>query len=338
VPAASRYPSTFQTRPIGLTDVQLATIDDVRQGSPGAKLRSGEYLHLTRAAQTGTLEAWLPDSVAGILEGGNQALDIVRRMIHRVESLSSDHHAALQREGTILKSDARLLAPIPHPRLIVAAGLAYKSHLAEMSGTPAPQHPTAFMKASASVSSPNTLLSLPPQAASAVDFEGELACVFGRACHNVSASKAISHLAGYTAANDFSARDWVKPVWAATAPWDARITWEVNIMGKQLPGFTALGPVLTTTDEIPDPSTLHLTTRLNGKVMQSADVSDLIFPIEDLIAYLSRWYTFLPGDVLLTGTPAGVGVGRKPPIFIKKSDVVEVQINHIGNLITRFKE
>jgi len=97
-----------------------------------------------------------------------------------------------------------------------------------------------------------------------------------------------------------------------------------------LPGFTALGPVLTTTDEIPDPATLHLTTRLNDTVVQSADVSDLIFPIAEVIAYLSRWYTFLPGDVLLTGTPAGVGVGRKPPLFIKKNDVLNVEIDRIG--------
>lgn len=316
--------------------MQLVTIDDVRSGSPGARLHSGEHLHLSRAAQPGTLEAWLPGTVAAILEGGSHALDVVRRMVDRVESSSADERVALRETGTILASDTRVLAPIPHPRLIVAAGLAYKSHLAEMSGTPAPSHPTAFIKASASVSSPNALLPLPPQASGAVDFEGELACIFGRACHLVPASEALSYLAGYTAADDLSARDWVKPVWAATAPWEARITWEVNIMGKQLPGFTALGPVLTTTDEISDPSSLHLTTRLNGQVMQSADVSDLIFPIADVIAYLSRWYTFLPGDVLLTGTPAGVGVGRKPSVFIKKSDVVEVHIDRIGSLVTRF--
>lgn len=316
--------------------MQLLTIDDVPRGSPGARLRSGEILHLGRAAKPGTLEAWFPDTLIDILEGGPQAMAVVRDLLERVESLSADELTTLRHDGTIRASDTRLLAPIPHPRLILAAGLAYKSHLAEMSGTPAPPHPTAFIKASASVSSPNALLSLPPQAASAVDFEGELACVFGRACHTVSAADALSYLAGYTAANDLSARDWVKPVWAATAPWEARLTWEVNIMGKQLPGFTALGPVLTTTDEITDPATLHLTTRLNGKVMQSADVSDLIFPIADMIAHFSRWYSFQPGDVLLTGTPAGVGVGRNPPIFIKKSDVVEVEIDHVGSLITRF--
>jgi acylpyruvate hydrolase len=315
--------------------MQLVTIDDVPGGSPGARLESGEILHLPRAAVRGSLEAWLPASVIQILAGGGRALDLVRAMVARTEAMSSDGRAALVHAGTI-QATARLLAPIPAPRLIIAAGLAYKSHLAEMSGTPAPAHPTAFLKASASVSGPGATLRLPPQADSAVDFEGELACVFGHECHRVDAPDALSYLAGYTAANDFSARDWVKPVWAATAPWEARITWEVNLMGKQFPGFTALGPVLTTSDEIPDPAALHLTTHLNGALMQSAEVSDLIFPIAEVIAYLSRWYTFMPGDVLLTGTPAGVGVGRKPPVFIGRGDVLKVSIDKIGSLTTHF--
>jgi acylpyruvate hydrolase len=316
--------------------MQLVTIDDVLSGSPGAKLRSGEILHLTRAARRGTLETWLPQSILGILEGGGEALEVIRHMIDRAESLSGEERGALRESGTLRAADTRLLAPIPNPRLIVAAGLAYKSHLAEMAGTPAPAHPTAFIKASASVSGPGALLRAPPQAAGAIDYEGELACIFGRPCHNVRAAEALSFLAGFTAANDLSARDWVRPVWAATTPWEARLTWEVNIMGKQFPGFTALGPVLTTTDEITDPATLHLSTRLNGEVMQSAEVSDLIFPIAEVIAYLSHWYTFLPGDVLLTGTPAGVGVGRKPSVFLKENDVVEVEISRIGTLVTRF--
>ena len=317
-------------------DMQLVTIDDVPEGSPGARLRSGEILHLLRAARRGTIESWLPASLTHILEGGERALDVVRAIVERVESTPAGNREALRRDGTLRAGDTRLQAPIPNPRLIVAAGLAYKSHLAEMAGTPAPPHPTAFLKSPNSLSWPDAHLSLPPQASEAVDYEGELACVFGRACHRVSSSEALSYLAGYTAANDLSARDWAKSVWAATAPWEARLTWEVNIMGKQLPGFTALGPVLTTTDDIPDPSALRLTTRLNGTVMQAAPISDLIFPIAEVIAYLSCWYTFLPGDVLLTGTPSGVGIGRKPPVFIRAADVVEVEIDRIGTLRTHF--
>ena len=316
--------------------MQLVTIDNIRGGSPGARLQSGEIMQLAKAGATGTLEAWLPGSIAGILEGGAAAMDLVRRMVERVEARSEDQRAALRNDGTILPMDTRLLAPIPNPRLIVAAGLAYKGHLAEMAGTPAPAHPTAFMKSPTSVSAPGAYLKLPTQANSAVDYEGELACVFGRLCHNVSAAEALSYLAGYTAANDLSARDWAKQVWAATEPWEARLTWEVNIMGKQLPGFTALGPVLTTVDEIPDPTVLNLFTRLNDKTMQSASISDLIFPIAETISFMSRWYTFTPGDILLTGTPAGVGIGRKPPVFVRDGDTLEVEIDRIGTLITHF--
>jgi len=316
--------------------MQLVTIDDVRGGSPGARLRSGEILHLARAAEAGTLEAWLPASLLGILEGGPAALEVVRSLVERIEASPPGQQEVLRDERTLIAGDVRLLAPIPNPRLILAAGLAYKSHLAEMAGTPAPAHPTAFLKAPSSVSAPNAVLQLPPQASSAVDYEGELACIFGRCCHNVTPDQALSYVAGYTAANDFSARDWAKLVWAATAPWEARLTWEVNIMGKQLPGFTALGPVLTTSDEIPDPAALHLTTRLNDRIMQSASISDLIFPIAETIAYFSRWYTFLPGDVLLTGTPSGVGIGRQPPVFIGDGDVLQVNIDRIGTLTTRF--
>jgi 2-keto-4-pentenoate hydratase/2-oxohepta-3-ene-1,7-dioic acid hydratase in catechol pathway len=315
--------------------MKLVTISDVPLGSPGVQLSTGEVVHLLRAATPGTIEAWLPSSLAGILEGGPEALDVVRKMISHVEPLSPERRQALLADGVLLQAP-RLMAPVPRPGLIVAAGLAYKAHLAEMKNTPVPPHPTAFMKSPTSLSGPGDSISIPAQASDAVDFEGELACIFGRRCHNVAVSEALSYVAGYTAANDFSARDWAKAVWAATEPWQARITWEVNIMGKQLPGFTALGPVLTTIDEIPDPAALHLRTRLNGAVMQSSPVSDLIFSIAELISYLSRWYTFLPGDVILTGTPSGVGIGRKPPVFIKKGDTLEVEIDRIGTLISRF--
>jgi 2-keto-4-pentenoate hydratase/2-oxohepta-3-ene-1,7-dioic acid hydratase in catechol pathway len=316
--------------------MKLLTIDDTRGGSPGALLSWGESLHLSRAALPGTIEAWLPASLAEMLAGGGEALRVAGGIVSRAERASPSTRETWRRNGVLLASP-RLLAPIPAPRLIVAAGLAYKAHLAEMSNTPTPPHPTAFMKSPTSLSGPDEQILIPPQASAAVDYEGELACVFGKRCHNVSADEALSYLAGYTVANDFSARDWAGSVWAAKEPWEARITWEVNIMGKQLPGFTALGPVLTTIDEIPDPAELKLTTRVNGATMQSTLVSDLIFPIAETIAYLSRWYTFTPGDVLLTGTPSGVGIGRRPPVFMHEGDTVEVEIDRIGTLCNRFQ-
>lgn len=312
--------------------MKLVTIDSVTTGVPGAQLASGEILHLGKAAQPGTLEAWLPTSVKAILQAGEEGLAVARRIVARVEAAGVAEREQLRASGALTPPGTRLLAPVPNPSLVVAAGLAYRSHLAEMAGTPTPPHPTAFMKSPGSITGPDAPVAVPADAAECIDYEGELAVVFGRACHCVDVTDALGCVAGYMAANDISARDWVREVWAAQTPWDARRTWEVNIMGKQFPGFTPLGPVLLTADEVPDVSALGITTRLNGRVMQSAPVADLIFGIAETIAYLSRWYSFQPGDILLTGTPAGVGVGRKPPVFMRPGDAIEVEIDGIGTL------
>lgn len=315
----------------------LLTIDDIPRGSPGARLDNGEVLHFARAARQGTIEAWLPGSVMEILAAGAQGLAVAEAIVSRVEAISDPDRAALRNTGALMPTETRLLAPIPSPGMILAAGLAYRSHLAEMAGTPEPAHPTAFLKSSASVSGPAATVRLPPQAPDQVDYEGELAIVIGRECHDVDASQAMTCIAGYTVANDLSARNWVKAVWNAHQPWEARQTWEVNIMGKQLPGFTALGPVLATANRIGDPMTMRLTTRVNDEIVQDTPIADLIFPLGEVLAYFSRWYRFRPGDVLLTGTPAGVGVGRKPPLFLKDGDIVTVDIDRIGVLETHFR-
>ena len=314
--------------------MKLATIDDGRGGEAGALLPAGEVLHLRRAALPDSLEAWLPATLREILAAGPAGLSLVQGLVARVQA-----DGALQRRlrntGALTAPDTRLLAPVPSPSLVVAAGLAYKSHLAEMAGTPAPAQPTGFMKSPHSVVGSGSVVAIPEDASEHVDFEGELAVVFGRTCHGVSEQDAMAYVAGYTVANDISARDWVKQVWQAKAPWEARQTWEINIMGKQFQGFTPLGPVLLTADEVPDVTALRITTRLNGAVMQNALVGDLIFDLPQTIAHFSRWYTFQPGDVLLTGTPAGVGVGRKPPVFMHRGDLVEVEISGIGVLGNR---
>lgn len=312
--------------------MRLVTIDSGSKGVPGAILESGEVLHLQQAALAGTVQGWLPDSVRGILEAGAEGLDVVRQIVLRVDALSPAGLTALRNSGALTSASTRLLAPVTNPRLIVAAGLAYHSHLAEMAGTSVPPHPTAFMKSINSVTATGAAIPIPPFASKHMDYEGELAVVFGRKCHCVNADQALDYVAGYTVANDVSARDWVADVFQATTPWEARRSWEINIMGKQFPGFTPLGPALLTIDEVPDVNTLHLTTRLNGKVMQSSSVGDLIFSISETIAYFSNWYAFMPGDVLLTGTPAGVGAGRKPPVYMADGDVIEVEIDGIGTL------
>lgn len=312
--------------------MKLVTIDNTAAGVPGAVLHSGEILHFGKAAEPGTLEAWIPGSVRDILEAGEPGLSLVRQLVARIEAAPPSRHEHLRELGAITGANTRLLAPIPNPRLVVAAGLAFRSHLAEMAGTPTPAHPTGFMKSVNSIVGPGAFIRVPPEAPGHIDYEGELAVVFGRTCHRVSPADAMGCVAGYTAANDVSARDWVRAVWDAKEPWEARLTWETNIMGKQFESFTPLGPVLVTADTITDVTTLQIVTRLNGKVMQDAPVSDLIFSLAETIAYFSNWYTFHPGDVLLAGTPAGVGAGRKPQVFMKDGDVVEVEISTIGSL------
>ncbi len=312
--------------------MKLVTIDNGSGGTAGAMLRSGEILNFARASTAGTISSWIPGELRAILAAGPRGLDVVRTLVSKIEDAGDEQLRRLRQRGALTGPDTPLLAPLPAPLLVVAAGLAYKSHLAEMSGVPVPKQPTAFMKSPNSITGHGAAVRLPRSAAEHVDYEGELAVVFGRECHDATPDEAMACVAGYTAANDISARDWIPGVIGATHPWEARQTWEVNIMGKQFDGFTPLGPVLLTADEVPDAGKLEITTRLNGEVMQHAPVSDLIFKLQDTISYLSRWYTFRPGDVLLTGTPAGVGVGRKPPVFMRAGDVVEVEISGVGIL------
>ena len=183
---------------------------------------------------------WVPRSVQGLLAGGVEGLDVVKRIVDRVERLDADARQALQADG-VIAAGPRLLAPVPKPALVLAAGLSYRSHNAEMAGSKAAAHPTGFLKAPSSIAAPGAVLRIPRQAQDFVDFEGELTCVFGRRCHNVTAAEAGHYIGGYTIANDVSARDWVQAVFQAQDPWEARQTWDVNLMGKQFAGFTPVG-------------------------------------------------------------------------------------------------
>ena len=315
--------------------MKLVTIDCVPGGQPGVALSSGEILHLARAALPGTMEAWLPTTMRGILEAGEEGLDIVRRMAGRAEEANADHAAAMRASGALLPAVTRLLAPVPNPVMILSIGQAYHSHVHEMKGKP-PAEPHAFLKAPSAITSPGADITLPPQSPDKVDFEGELCAVIGRACHNVSAEEAMAYVAGYTVTNDVSARDSVHLLGKATTTPEARSAWDLVHMDKQFPGFSPMGPALVTADEIADPGMLDLTTRVNGEVMQHANTSDLIFPLAEVIAFFSRWYSFRPGDIISTGTPGGVGYGRDPKVLLRDGDVVEVEVSGVGMLSNRF--
>ena len=312
--------------------MKLVTIAEGPNGTPGALLESGEVLRFAGAAKAGTLEAWIPDTLRALLGAGSAGLATVRGLVERVEA-SPTEAEALRNSGALTPSaTTRLSTPVSEPRLILGAGSNFRSHLKEMAGSPVPPHPTGFAKVISSLPGPDAPVAIPAQCPGMVDWEGEFACVIGRVCHNVREQDAMEYVAGYTIVNDISARDWVGEVFAAVTPRDARLTWEVNVMGKQFPGFTAIGPVIVTSDEIANPNDLVLETRLNGEVVQHVNTGDVVFDFAASIAYFSRWYTFLPGDIITTGTPAGVGVGRKPPRFMQAGDTVEVEVSGIGVL------
>ena len=224
------------------------------------------------------------------------------------------------------------MAPVPEPRLFLSAGRNYGKHLAEMGGRPPPPNPTAFIKTQSSLTGSGKPIFVPPQCPDQIDYEGEFTVVIGSDCYDVSEADALHYVAGYTIVNDVSARDWIPEFRAAEDSDQAVQGWERNIMGKNLPSFSPCGPVITTADEIPDPHDLQLTTTLNGEVMQSTKTDDLVYNVPKLISYLSKWYLMQPGDLITTGSPAGVGFGRDPKVFMRAGDVIEIEVEGIGTL------
>jgi acylpyruvate hydrolase len=209
------------------------------------------------------------------------------------------------------------LPPIRRPGKLVCVGLNYKSHLALL-GEPAPAFPILFTKPNTALIGSGQPIVLPHVTAQ-VDYEGELAVVIGKTGKYIPEADALGYVAGYTCANDVSAHD----IEFRTSQWTS---------GKMLDTFCPLGPVLLTADEVPDPNALRLRTTLNGETVQDQSTSDMIFPVAGLISYLSSLSTLEPGDVILTGTPAGLGCMRQPQVFLKPGDRIAVTIDGIGTL------
>jgi 2-keto-4-pentenoate hydratase/2-oxohepta-3-ene-1,7-dioic acid hydratase in catechol pathway len=214
----------------------------------------------------------------------------------------------------------KLLAPLL-PTNILCIGLNYRRH-AEESRSPAPQFPVLFMKNTAAVQNPGDPIVLPRHLRSEqVDYECELAVVIGKKCKNVSPERALDYVLGYTAANDVSARDWQKD-WGG-GQW---------CRGKTFDTFCPLGPSIALKDEIPDPWALQIRTILSGETVQDWTTGDMIFSVPKLVSFLSGSTTLLPGTVILTGTPHGVGMARKPPRWLAPGDTVTIEIERIGEL------
>lgn len=246
-------------------------------------------------------------------------------------------HAVVQTDGRLFALDGdlfgehrvsdrvvepgKLLAPLA-PANLLAIGLNYRKH-AEEGGRGAPDKPVLFIKATSSVQNPGDPIEIPTALASTqVDYECELAVVIGRRCKNVRREQALDFVFGYTCANDVSARDWQGRAWGG-GQW---------CQAKSFDTFCPLGPALVTKDEIPNPNALHIRTLLNGQAMQDWNTNDMIFDVPTLIEFLSGSKTLLPGTVILTGTPHGVGFARTPPVWLQPGDRVEIDIEKIGVL------
>ncbi len=212
---------------------------------------------------------------------------------------------------------ARLLAPIPRPPKLICVGLNYRDHAIE-SKMEIPKVPTIFNKFPNTVIGPNEAIVL-PRNSSQPDYEAEFAFVIGKGGRHIPAESWHEHVYGYTIVNDVSARDFQM----ATSQW---------LMGKTFDTFAPMGPVLVTADEIPDPHQLDISLTVNGEVLQSSNTRELIFKLPDLVAFISSVVTLEPGDVVSTGTPAGVGFARKPPRYLQAGDEVVIKVASVGEL------
>lgn len=268
-------------------------------GPRAAGVRGNQYVDLNRA------DSQLPASLKELLAQGDAALKRAA--------------AAIQNGPAVDAASVKLFAPIPDPQKVLCIGLNYADHARE-SGQQPPSEPVLFNKFPTAVAAHGDKIVL-PRVSKEVDYEAELVVVIGQGGKHIAEGDALNHVAGYCVGHDVSARDWQlrKP----GGQW---------LLGKSFDGFAPFGPELVTKDEVGDVSNLRIQFRLNGETLQNSTTAQLIFNVPKLIAYISQVCTLLPGDVIFTGTPPGVGAARKPPIFMKPGDVAEVEIEKLGVL------
>jgi len=213
-------------------------------------------------------------------------------------------------------AEVTLLPPVTDPDKIVCIGLNYRAHAAE-GGFKLPEHPSTFVRLTNTLVGSGTPMIL-PKASSDFDYEAELAVIIGTSCRNVSPDEALDHVFGYACFNDGSLRDW---------QFNHSLT-----TGKNFPATGGFGPWITTADEIADPQRLTIVARLNGREVQRRGTDDMIFDVRSIISYVSTWTQLVPGDVIATGTPEGVGFARKPPLWMRAGDTIEIEISSLGSL------
>ncbi len=249
----------------------------------------------------------LPETMCAFLAMGAEGFEQLREALATKRGIAHD------------PAHVRLKAPVPDPQKVICVGLNYRDHARE-SGSEVPDEPLFFNKFPTAVIGPDEPIELPP-VSEQVDYEAELVVVIGRGGKRIGRSKGYEHIAGYTCGHDVSARDW--QLFKPGKQW---------LCGKSFDTFAPIGPAIVSRDAVPDPHSLDIRFRLNGQVLQESNTRELIFPVDELVAYISQVATLQPGDLIFTGTPPGVGFARKPQLFLKPGDVCEVEIERLGVL------
>lgn len=299
---------------------------DTRTGA----LHGDEIVDLNRAyraavqaqqdeAEASVADRRVPTEMIALLGGGDRAVEATRAALAFVdEQLKGGQRSTLTAAGILVsRAHVTLRPPVLYPGKVLCLGVNYRSHAAEVSHA-APDYPVLFHKTAGSLIGDGQAIVI-PTVTEQVDYEGELAVIIGRRGRHIAREAALAHVAGYCPANDISARD----LQGRTKQWTT---------GKMLDTFGPLGPALVTRDEVPDPNRLGIETVLNGEVMQQSNTANMIFDVPFIISYVSELVTLQPGDVILTGTPEGVGKARTPPVFLQPGDTISVSIEKVGTL------
>ncbi|WP_107942147.1 fumarylacetoacetate hydrolase family protein [Metasolibacillus sp. FSL H7-0170] len=262
-----------------------------------------------------------PSFPSTIIDGIALGFDFVEKMRKLVDAVQKSENAE-QFKHTF--SEIEWLAPIPRtPKNILCVGKNYEDHAKEMGADAVPEDIIVFTKSPTAIAADEATLPIHAEKTSMLDYEGELAVVIGKRGKDIPKGMAYDYVFGYTIANDLTARDLQQKH-------------KQFFLGKSLEGTCPLGPYLVSKDEIPDPQVLTIVTKVNGELRQNGSTKDMMFKVADLIAILSKYVTLEPGDIILTGTPAGVGKGMNPPVFLKAGDEVKISIEGIGTLANRF--
>jgi acylpyruvate hydrolase len=320
--------------------MKLSMIKGPTHDIPVAQLSSSQYFDLRKAAALGLLgQTAEPHVLEDIINLDSPLYRAVIHLINEIEGSSRstallDQLEAAQALHSVGGADH---APILRPRVIICGGMAYRDHNKEMN-VATPSNPTGFLKSPGAITAHNQPIVLPPNDSGLVDFECEFSLVIGKPMYKVAEADALSYIAGVTMLNDVSSRVVVPEFVSAmkgTDPMACLRYNNINIFEKQHPTFCPIGPVIETLDSYGDPNEFSVETRLNGEVMQSAHSNDLVFTLSQTLSFFSQWFRLMPGDVVTTGSPAGVGFAHNPPRLMKEGDVVEVSGSKVGALRNR---